>query len=201
MWPMSRVLIIARNDAKRSQLCAALAHVGYEAVAVDDTAAFRASRDWSLYDILVLEQQGPDADGDLTLRTYVQRFHPGIVTLRPNWHPEVVRLAVDSRQRDRAAERGTRRKEAEYYGTPAEIAALELVLLASALVPVNRAALIGAAHTVGFSSWSGRMVKYVLRRLEQKGELVADETSGLYRATSDGQRRVDHARAAARHAS
>jgi hypothetical protein len=194
---MSRVLVMARPDARRSQLCGILAHAGYEAVAVDDAAAFRASRDWSLYDILVVEPQTPDVAADETLRTYVSRFRPSIVTLTPRWNPEVVRLAIENRQAERLSQRGTRRKEAEFYGTPREIASLELVLLEAALSPVPRPALMTAAQGSGFENWSGRMVKHMLRRLERKGELVPDEQTGSFQTTPAGQRRLEHARAAA----
>jgi hypothetical protein len=194
---MSRVLVIARPDARRSQLCEILAHAGYECVAVDDAAAFRASRDWSLHDILVLESQPANPAAEETLRTYVSRFRPGVVVLPPRWSPEVVHLAVEHRHAERTSQRGTRRKEAQYYGAPREIASLELVLLAAALSPVPRPSLMTVAQGAGYDRWSGRMVKHVLRRLERKGELVPDEETGNFQTTAAGRRRLEHARAAA----
>jgi hypothetical protein len=198
---MSRVLVIARPNVKRDRLCAALAHDGYEAVAFADTAAFRASRDWSLYDVLALEPQAPDADADLTLGTYVRRFRPAIVRLDARWSPEAVCQAIARRRREHMAERGTRRKPADFYGTPAEIADVEIILLSSAESPAPRSALTAATHAAGYTHWSGRMVKYVLRRLEQKGELRADEDTGTYHATDAGRIRIDRAAAAARQVS
>jgi hypothetical protein len=197
---MSRVLVIARADVKRSHLCAALAHSGYEAVAVESTAAFRASGDWSLYDCIVLEPQPRHPDGDRTLLTYIQRFDPALVTLDARWSPAAVRMAVERRRHERAAHRGTRRKPADYYGTPTDIAAVELIVLASALSPVPRATLAEVVRTSGFPQWSGRMVKYVLRRLEHKAELRADEVTGSYQTTESGRFRVTRAASGARSA-
>lgn len=198
--PMSRVLVIARADRKRSQLCDTLAHAGYEAVALPDTAAFRESGDWSLYDYIVLEPQPRHPEGDRTLLTYIQRFHPAVVTLDPRWSPESARMAIEQRRRLRGGERGTRRKPSDYYGTPDEIAALELILLDAAASPAPRGMLAEVARASGFPQFSGRMVKYVLRRLEQKGELRADEATGCFQATLAGRARVSSAANAVRSA-
>ena len=197
---MCRVLVIARADVKRSHLCAVLSHAGYEAVAVEDTAAFRASSDWSLYDVVVREPQPAHPDGDRTLEAYLRRFRPALVTLDARWSPEAVRMAVERRRRERASERGTRRKPAEYYAPPGEIAALELILLEAATSPVPRAALAEVARASGYPQWSGRMVKYVLRRLEHKGELCANESTGCYQATRAGEARLARITSATRSA-